>query len=185
MHVVLSLYYAPWHNGLIINSIFLLWTKTDKPIGSSSKGLQQKSSRWHNYGNSKIFWLRYVWRCRISEADDICEIQETDPIICKWTRSRNSSDNSNEKIVLQAQQGRGWEKNPQHKIWTCNQWLWIGVEMKTTSSKTFIFQQPGNKFKFWHRWIQFSFLGISGLCQQWHNQKSVWWNQQICNTANK
>jgi hypothetical protein len=79
----------------------------DQPVASSSKGLQQKRLpadtvvKVVNNSNSDVYE-----NVDISEDDDICEIEETNPILTKRIRSGRSNDSSSVKIVLQTQQDR-------------------------------------------------------------------------------
>jgi hypothetical protein len=42
----------------------------------------------------------------ISEGDDICETEESDPVVSKRIRSGSSSDSNSEETVLQTYEGR-------------------------------------------------------------------------------
>jgi hypothetical protein len=46
----------------------------------------------------------------ISESDDICEIEESDPTVSESLRMGSGSDRSSEETVLQTQQGRGQKR---------------------------------------------------------------------------
>jgi hypothetical protein len=46
----------------------------------------------------------------ISEDDEICQIEESDPVVSKRIRSGSSSDRNSDEIVLQTQQDIGLKR---------------------------------------------------------------------------
>jgi hypothetical protein len=81
------------------------------PVVSTSKGLHQKSLPGDTIveivNNSDSDAYENV---DISEYDDICEIEESDPTVSERIKSGSSSDSSNNEIVVHTQQDRGQKR---------------------------------------------------------------------------
>jgi hypothetical protein len=79
----------------------------DQPVASTNKGPQQKSLQYDTTGKVANNSDSDAYKnADISESDDICETEESDPTVSERIRSSSST----EEVVLQTQQDMHWKR---------------------------------------------------------------------------